>query len=152
MIQIPRDAKIISDARLTVIRAVGTLHDRHVKAPGGLVDQVKKAMKLKDAEYAQSDLVYARLQPGDRRGTIDPVKALAAFGSKNLPVEMFLLCVTMRKDPLKEFLSEREIESLTTFEPDPPPKLITEFKPAVTADSDARELAKLLQKALTRGD
>lgn len=150
MIQIPPDATVVEDVRLDVIRAVATLHDQHVKAPGGLADQVKRTMTAKKAGFAKSKRTVARLQPGNPRGTIDPRRTWALLKSRSFGIEELLACCTVRREALKNILSEREIESLTTYEPAAGPSLYTEFLPAIAARIDCNDLADALVTRLVR--
>lgn len=55
MINVPPDERVIRDNRLTIVRVICTLYDRHVNGPGGLKDKIKISMEAKKARFAESN-------------------------------------------------------------------------------------------------
>ena len=151
MIQIPAHAKVITESRLTLVRAVFSLNDAFRKT-GGLCDQIKDVLKRKRTDYAESDHVVGALRAGYARSTIDPVAALAACKAKKIPVDAFLKCCTVRKEALAEHLSKSEIEAVSSAGEESGPSLITEFKPLMAVDNDklADSLGNVIGKHLSQ--
>jgi hypothetical protein len=148
MIKIPDDAAIVRDSRLDMIRAVNILQDRLIDGTDGLKNKVRSAMMNKSAIYAQSDLCIAALRAGAPRSPIDPAALYELVKAGKLTMPQFLSVVSVRKEPLKEFLSGAEIDRLSTAAEKPEPYLVTEFRDGVPVDLD--QLAAGLQSQLNR--
>jgi hypothetical protein len=148
--RVPPDARKIRDARLTAIRVIGTLYERVVKGADGLSARVKAAMREKDAAFAESDLVMAVLRPGSTRGPIDAHDLYELVKARKLTLKQFLGCVTVRKEPLEEFLAGGAIEELCAVIANPEPSLVTEFKEGVELDVEAlaASLAEIVARAV----
>lgn len=145
-IQIPADAKIVRDSRITLIRLISHLNDRLVEGEDGLKARVKKTLADKGADYAESDLVVAALRAGTAKGTIDARKLYDLVKARKLTLDQFLGCVSVSKKPLEKLLGGAAIESLTTRGPAAEPSLCTEFKAGVELDVD--QLAQTLAGAV----
>jgi hypothetical protein len=147
-INIPADAKIVRDSRITLIRIIATLHKRLIEDEEGLPAKVKATMADKKADFAESDLVVAALRAGGSKGTIDPRKLYKLVVAKQLTLDQFLSCVSVVKKPLEEFLSGAAIEKITTPGKSPAPSLYTEFKEGV--ELDVESLGELLAGAVAK--
>ena len=101
-------------------------------------------MLAKDASYAQSDLAVARMQDSSR-SVINPRKLHELVKARKLTIDQFLDAVSVRKEPLKEFLSGQEIEAISS-DIDAEPSLVTEFKPGIHVE--CQPLAEALVEAL----
>ena len=150
MIHIPPDAKVIRDARLTIVRTIGTLYERHVNGDGGLKDKIKADMLKKSALFAESDHVVARLMPGAAKMTIDPVEFFKLVCAKKITQSEFLSCVTVNKTAARELLSPRDIEAVSKEAPAGGPILFTEFKPGISASLEEIDLSSIVVKMLLR--
>jgi hypothetical protein len=147
-IRIPPEARVVRDARITTIRVISTLYDRVVKGDGGLSARVKATLREKDAAYAESELVFAALRPGSTKGPIDAEKLYELVKDRKLTLKQFLACVSVRKEPLKEYLAGGVIDELCGRVDDPEPSLVTEFKEGVELDVDA--IAMMLADAVAK--
>ena len=148
--RIPADAKVVRDSRINFIRAIKTLNDRLVDGDNGMTAKVKASLQDKDAGFAESDYVVAALRAGAAKSAVNPRKLYKLVESGALKLNEFLDCITVRKEPLKEFLSGVAIEKLEDAPAAPAtPQLITEWKEGVQLDVDslAMELAKLIPAA-----
>jgi hypothetical protein len=146
MIKIPDDATVVRDQRLDLIRAISTLHDRLIepKDGPGLKSRVKETMKDKGAKFAQSDFVIAALRGGGTtRSYVDPRKLYKLVADGKLTTQQFLSVLSVRKEPLTEFLSGAEIDRLSSEGAPSETSLFTEFKPGVSFDVD--QIAEALQ-------
>jgi hypothetical protein len=150
MMHVPTDETVIRDCRLTLLRVVSTLYERLVEADDGLKVQVKETMQRKGADFAESDLVIARLQNGGSFSWIDARKLHGMIGSKpgQITLDQFLSCISVGKQKLEKFLSKDAIAAITNKGSSAAAykSLVTEFKPGVAVDVD--ELADALQHAL----
>lgn len=133
-IKIPPDAKVIQDSRLMSLQLIKSLHDRLVNADDGLRDKIKDTMNGKAAAFAESDHVVAALRAGSPRSTIDPRKLYKLIEKGELTVAQFLECVSVKKDPLAQYLSKNRIEQLETPSDAPEPSLATEWKQGIAID------------------
>jgi hypothetical protein len=152
MIALPPGEKIIQDSRLTIVRAIGTLYECHVNGPGGLKDRIKQVMAEKEAKYAESNCVIARLQPGAARNSIDPKKVFAFVKSKKISEANFLSCVSVKKGALEKIglFTSREIEGMMDDLPPGEPALFTEFKPMIGATLDLAALGNVVGRELLK--
>ena len=148
-IRVPPEATKIRDNRITLIRLICTLHDRLVEGDAGLKDKVKQSMQSKGAGFAESDLAVAALRAGPARSSIDPRKLYRLVESGELELRDFLACVTVRKEPLAQFLSGAAVEKISSAGTAPEPSLFTEFKEGVELDFD--QLSQALISALNAG-
>jgi hypothetical protein len=153
-LKIPPDVEPLPDASLTAIAGVNALK-KFVDDDAGLVEQVKERMTEKDAAFATSDLAVAALRSSDgpALGPVDPVKAFALVGKQRggFTLEQFLNCVTVRLEPLAEFLPGAVIDSLRPVlkgDAKPSPRLTVEWKPNVAFD--AKELLHTLGPLVRR--
>lgn len=145
--RIPKDAKIIRDGRLTLIRAVCTLYDQLVDADDGLKDQVKAVMTAKEVKYAQSDLVVARLQGGGDKSYVCPRMLFELMNQGTITIDQFVACIRVSAKPLEQFLSGEQIEAISKSAAGSK-SLVTEFKPDVKLDEN--QLAALLTDAIEK--
>jgi hypothetical protein len=139
-IKLPPNAKPITDRRLTLIRVISTL-----AAEDGYLDQlkddVKKTMKEKEADFAQSDFAIGQLRSSGERSFIPVKKLYALVKDRKISMDQFLECVKVSAKPLKKFLSGEEIEKISCASPAGDGSLFTELKPGVSLDIDCMEEA-----------
>lgn len=150
---IPNDATIIKDRRLTLIRILSHLTAEKTGRLDVLKSQVKKSMKEKDAKFAESDLVYARLEPAGDGGTgkkfVDPELLYELVKKKRITLAQFLSVLCVRTSLMPQILSGDEIAAiskpaqLSDNSAGGLGSLFTEFKPDVHVDFDAIEAAML---------
>jgi len=141
-IQIPADAKVARLSNLTIIRVVKTLNDKLIEGKDGLVARAKKIMREKGVEFAQSDLVVAALRPpSGAKGFIPPSALFNKYLEGKLTHSQFLACVTVRKEPLEQFLPGAEIDAITVPYLDREPSLYTEFRDEPNIDDLATAIA-----------
>lgn len=147
-IRIPVDAHIVADQRLNLIRILSTLTAKKTGRLDRLKAAVKKSMAAKDATFAESDLVVARLSSGgEEKCFVDPQLLYALVKSKRITIEQFLDVICVRSSLLPEILSGAEIEQIS--EPaenagdGDAGSLYTEFKADVKVDLDSIEKAIL---------
>jgi hypothetical protein len=148
MINIPPDAKVIKNSKLTIIRTISTLHDKHVKGKGGLKDQVIEDMNKKRATFAQSEHVVARLLPGGVKMEIDPGKFYELFKSKKITQQQFLGCVSVGKGAAEEILSPIDVAAISVSGATSSQSLLTEFRPGISASIEEVDLSGLILKML----
>jgi hypothetical protein len=131
-IKIPSEARVLGESRLSFIAVCRALADRAKSR----IDDVKSRLQKEETAFARSDLAVAALRGGGSIAVIDPVALHKLVLAKKITIKEFLGCVTVRKEPLKEFLSEREIDSISKSDGEREPSLIVELKPGVTLDED----------------
>jgi hypothetical protein len=153
--KIPPDAPIIRDRRLTLIRILSHLTAEKTGRLDVLKCQVKKSMAEKGAKFAESELVYARLQSaGDGGGKqfVDPKLLHELVKTKRITIEQFLGVLCVRTSLMPQILSGEEIAAISKPAESSDKSgdgqgglgsLFTEFKPDVHVDFDAIEAAIL---------
>jgi hypothetical protein len=150
-IRVPEGEKLIDIPNLTMIRVVKSLHEFLVDGDGdeNLVANAKKLMRQKRVQFAQSDAAIASLRAGTALGPVDPFTLWELVGTKGgLTREQFLKCVSIRVEPLEEFLPGRVIAGMRKKVGGAEPRLVTEFKPGVETDFIEMTigLGKLIEK------
>ena len=152
--KIPPDATVIKNQSLTPIQIIRALYGPVVK---GLGSDVKKVMAAKNAQYAESDGVTARIQGGGTRKKIDPKKFYVLAMNKRfkkLTLTEFFASISVNTEAAGQFLSEDEIKSISVDAGDVEPSLITEFKDGVALDIPRMQAAMVreFQEQLAPGD
>ena len=107
--EIPDNASVAFDSRLTVVRACLDLaeHGEAIKS------QIKKDMAGGGAQYVQSRLALGKLVAW-KKSAVDPVKLYELVKSKKITIEAFLSCVSVQKKPLRDHLGELEIDAISS--------------------------------------
>ena len=132
MINIPTDAAVARDSRLTTVQIIKALHKREVEGSGGFKGQIVSDLVKKKRQFAESDHVVARLRPAGTATSIIPAKFFKLLRDGDITEKDFLSALTVKASAAEEFLSPEQIKTVSTKPEDTNPVLYTEFRPGIT--------------------
>lgn len=144
-IQVPTDAKIITDQSLDRIALLGALCKKK-----GRLDQLKaklrEALAGKKAQFAESDLALARVKPIEPREFVNQHQLYKLVETKKLTFKQYQDCVCIRTSILRNYLSLNEIAAISAPSPtagdeEGDAALYPEIKGGVSIDWEAVEQA-----------